>query len=187
VSLPEFNANGLLPEGVHRASLDDLRERCVDAFPASVTRPDIFAVFIRYRQQLESLGLSLTQWIDGSFVDRTRLNPGDIDLVNFCESDLFRKLPKESRDRTMPLLGDGHAHSFDGKIHCFLVMRFDYDMGGGFPAASERARREHHDWFSQPMDYFSTPRKAAPARGRKGIVQITLGDVKLCPNVEDRL
>jgi uncharacterized protein DUF6932 len=185
MSLPEFNANGLFPDGIHRASMDELRERCVDAFHGSGTRPDIFATFIRYRQTLENLGLSLTQWIDGSFVDQTRLNPGDIDLVNFCESELYRKLSRENHERAMPLLGDGHAPGFEGKIHCFLVMRFDDDMGGGFPAASEIARKECRDWFSQPMDYSRMPKKAAAQRGRKGIVQITLGDVKLCPKVDD--
>lgn len=181
--LPEFNSHGLLPDGVHYATLDELRERCVDQFPRSATRPQVFANFLRFRQALENLGLPLTQWVDGSFVDQTRLDPTDIDVVSFCESELYSELSDSTREQVLVLLTERKITKPQYQIDSFLVIEFVYDnyMWGEF----EKARRYWRQWFSQPLSY-ANPKIKQPdkQRGRKGIVQVTLGDAKLCPRID---
>jgi hypothetical protein len=185
MSLPLFNSQGLLPDAVHQATLDELRVRCVDDFVGSVTRRGIFANFLRFRNTLTSLGLSLTQWIDGSFVDQTRRDPLDVDVVSFCDSQLFRTLPHNDRERAIALLDNSAATELDYQVHSFLVMEFPYDheLWGKF----ENQRRYWRRQFSQPLDYSGPNKQPTPRRGRKGIVQITLGDVTLCPRIDSSL
>ena len=181
--LPEFNSHGLLPDGVHYATPDELRERCVDQFPRITTRAQVFANFLRFRHDLEKLGLSLTQWVDGSFVDQTRLDPADIDVVSFCDSELYSQFPDTTRERALVLLTERKITKPQYKIDSFLVIEFVYDhyMWGEF----EKARRYWRKLFSQPLSY-ADPKIKRPdkRRGSKGIVQITLGDAKLCPRID---
>lgn len=183
--IPPFNAQDLLPDNVHHATLDEFRLRCVDEFPGSVSRSLIFANFVRYRDALARLGLSLTQWIDGSFVDKRRLNPSDIDLVNFCDSEIYAGLSAHAREQAGLLLDNNPATKKEYQVHSFLVMKFPYDhyLSGKF----EDQRRLFRRLFFQPLDYSARPRQPAPARGRKGIVQITLGDAKLYPLIDPSL
>jgi hypothetical protein len=177
--LPAFNARGLLPDGIHDATIDELHARSVVEFPGSATRADIFANFVRYRDAIVALGFSVTQWVDGSFVDLTRRDPEDIDVVNFCESDNIRAA-SAGIDEIDRLLGAGRDTVPEYQVHSFFVPAYDYDhhLWGKFEMQRKYWRRQ----FSQPLNY---PRKhLAPERGPKGIVQITLGDATLCPRID---
>ncbi len=177
--LPPFNARGLLPDGVHVATIDELHERCVREFRGSVTRPDIFANFVRYRDAIVALGLSVTQWIDGSFVDLSRRDPEDIDVVNFCESENI-SVASAGVDEIDRLLGAGRDTVGEYQVHSFFVATYDYDhyLWGKF----EMLRKYWRHHFSQPLSYPGKER--ASGRGPKGIVQITLGDATLCPRID---
>lgn len=177
--LPAFNARGLLPDGVHDASIKELHTRCVVEFPGSATRTGIFANFSRYCDAIVALGFSVTQWVDGSFVDLTRRDPEDIDVVNFCESDNIRDA-SAGIDEIDRLLGAGRDTVAEYQVHSFFVATYDYDhhLWGKFEMLRKYWRRQ----FSQALNYPS--KQAAPGRGAKGIVQITLGDATLCPRID---
>ena len=52
-------------------------------------------------------------------------------------------------------------------------------MGANF----EAQRKYWRDWFAMPQDYTGPVKVPAPHRGRKGIVQMNIGDATLCPAV----
>jgi len=180
--LPPFNPRFLLPDQIHPATLEDLRARCVVEFPGSATRPDIFANFARYRNAIAALGFSVTQWVDGSFVDGTRADPEDIDVVNFCASENIRAVSADARRQIPLLLGAGRGTIAEYQVHSFFVASYDYDhhRWGDFEMFRKFWRRH----FSQPLNYAVPSKPSAPERGRKGIVQISLGDAKLCPWID---
>ncbi len=181
--LPELNRQGLLPEGVHPAVEDDLKARFVDPYPASSTRQKIYGNFCRYRVDVADLGLCVTQWVDGSFVDGTKLDPDDVDVINYCESSALNALDAAVQKRIQPLL-NGHGSTKDGyNTHTFLEIRFA--AGHPFSAAFDAQRKYWRDWFSRPQDYSGTEKRPAPWRGRKGIVQMSIGKPSHCPVISD--
>ena len=94
--IPPFNHSGVLPPFIGHAherhgrspypvSLKDIASR----FAGSEPRKSLFDGFLRYRNELRSIGLSGFQWLDGSFVEDVetmrRRPPGDIDVVTFAK------------------------------------------------------------------------------------------------------
>jgi hypothetical protein len=185
MALPEFNENGLLPEGLHAASDSDLRDRCVTAFVNSVRRPMVFATFVTYQQDVAGVGVNSTQVIDGSFIDQTRMEPDDIDLANFCDAANLNSLSQPAQASITPLLNGREATKAKYNTHTFLVVRFP--EGHPFEAKFEEMRKYWLDWFSRPQDYSGPKKIPAPWRGRKGLVRMSVGDSKLCPMIDDTL
>jgi hypothetical protein len=183
--LPDFNPQGLLPEGVHLATVGDLQERFVTPFPASATRQKVFANFCRYQTAVTALGVQATQWVDGSFVDQSRLAPEDVDAVNFCDFSNLNALPTASRSQITPLLDGRESTKTAYDTHTFREIRFP--AAHPLAANSENRRKYWRDWFSRPQDYSGPKKVEALWRGRKGIVQMNVGDASLCPTVSDAL
>ncbi len=181
--LPAFTAKGLLPDDVYPATETELKDRCVDSFPDSKTRANIFGGFVRYRQALAGYGLNLTQWVDGSFVDSARVNPEDVDVVNFAHADEVNRLPPAMRvGVTNTLLNARESTQPVYSTHSFLEVRFP--QGHAFAAAAEAQRVYWRRWFANPQDYTHYPvKRPAPQRGRKGIVQMTIGNPTLAPAI----
>ena len=75
---PEFPP--LLGPGLHPFSWLELRAACVDAFPLSQTRLEIFTGLEEVIRELQRLGITGELWLDGSFLTR-KIDPDDIDLV----------------------------------------------------------------------------------------------------------
>jgi hypothetical protein len=180
--LPDFEPSDLLPGGVHPATREDLQERCVSSFAAGSTRPRVFAGFCRYQDAVAALGLSVTEWVDGSFVDRSRLNPEDVDVVNFCDStNLNAAASAHSASQIQAMLDGRAATKSTFATHTFLVVHFP--PGHPFAETFERGRRYWRSWFATPQHYSGTSKIPATERGDKGIVQMTVGDVRFCPVV----
>ena len=180
--LPDFDPNGLLPDGVHPATRQDLEARCVTPFSTSTTRPGILTAFSNYRDALAALGLNVTQWVDGSFVDQLRLDPEDVDVVNFGDSaNLNAAAAKHGGTQILTLLDGREATKTAYKSHTFL--RIHFPAGHVMAAGFESQRKYWRTWFATPQDYTSSVKVPAPKRGRKGIVQMTVGDATLCPAV----
>jgi hypothetical protein len=53
-----------------------------------------------------------------------------------------------------------------------------------FAFASENMRKYWRDWFSRPQDYRGPFKRAAPERGRKGLVQMHVGDASRAPFID---
>ena len=180
--LPAFSSEGLLPDGVHPATEADLRSRCVDQFPASVMRGPVLDGFLRYRADVGRLGINITQWVDGSFTDATRLDPDDIDLANFASADEINALSAAAQHSAALLLNGRKCTKTSYSCHTFLLIFFP--PGHPFAPNFEVQRRYWRDWFATPQDYSKPPLKTpAPHRGRKGIVHMTVGDPASAPQV----
>ncbi|MGB3851643.1 MAG: hypothetical protein WA958_16865 [Tunicatimonas sp.] len=62
----------------------------VEAFPLSTTRPTLWRNYQQYISDFSrEVTTSFTQWLDGSFFTQT-INPKDIDLVTFVDTQIFR-------------------------------------------------------------------------------------------------
>jgi hypothetical protein len=183
MSLPDFNHQGLLPEGLHLASEDEVKERCVDAFPDSTSRRPVFYGLCRYRAAAAKLNLNITQWVNGSFTDRTRLNPEDVDLVNFVRAEDVKFLTTVEEENIDALL-DGEERTKAGfRCHSFLELIFP--PGHKYADYFEGQRRYWSKQWSTPQDYSTPPlKKEAPWRGKKGILQMTVGAPSLVPHID---
>ncbi len=87
----KFNSDGYLEPGLHDLTVDSLEEHFVTGFPTSTTRPNIIEGYKRHNFAVNALGISGEQFLDGSFVS-TKNDPGDIDLVQFSDSDSVDEL-----------------------------------------------------------------------------------------------
>ena len=181
--LPELNQQGLLPEGVHPAEEEDLKARFVTPFASSAKRQKIYRKFTRYRADVAAIRLCVTQWVDGSFVDGTRLDPDDVDVVNYCESSALNDMDPSVQKRIWLLLNGRDSTKTEYDTHTFLEIRFP--VGHPFAASFDAHRKYWRDWFSRPQDYTGIVKVPAPWRGRKGIVQMSIGDPSLCPVISD--
>ena len=87
----DFDANGMLPAGIHTYDMYSFQERFVVAFPASQTRPVIFGCLERFISAIFALCDPDEFWVDGSFAT-TKINPNDADLIIFVDYADFIKI-----------------------------------------------------------------------------------------------
>jgi hypothetical protein len=87
----DFDANGMLPAGIHTYDMLTFREQFVTCFPASQTRPVIFDCLERFVSAIFALCDPDELWVDGSFAT-TKINPNDADLIIFVDYADFVKL-----------------------------------------------------------------------------------------------
>ena len=179
--LPRFGQNDLLPDGVHFANETDLYDRCVREFAASTTRAKIYGNLIQYQKAIVSVGLHATQWVNGSFVDRARIDPEDVDLVNFLDASELNELSRNFQNQATQLLNGLTATKKAFDTHSFLVVKFP--SGHPLEAQFERARQYWRRWFATAQAYSGERKDPSPSRGRKGIVQMYAGEGRLCPEV----
>src|SRR6476660_9378466 len=79
MAIPELNAEGVLPPGIHDCTLKEVRER-FGVFQSSDRRPRLFATLRALVYEWRTAGLFLAVLLDGSFVT-SKPAPNDIDLV----------------------------------------------------------------------------------------------------------
>ena len=91
--IPSLNADGLLPPGIHDATLDEIRVR-FGAFQQSDQRPRLLAKLIELVNAMQSSALFESLLIDGSFAT-DKLRPNDIDILAALRRghDFQRDLP----------------------------------------------------------------------------------------------
>lgn len=174
MALPHFLANDLLPPALHAATEADLHERCVADFPTSITRADVFSGLCDYRRALSTLGIQGIQWIDGSFVDRSRIDPEDIDLVNIIPYANFATIDPSNLALAGDLLAGEEATKTPYFCHTFFLLS-GLPVSHSMAAYCAKMFKYWQDWFSIPQDYSDpTQKKPAPHRGKKGIVEMSL-------------
>lgn len=181
MSLPEFDHRRLLPDGVHLADQAALHDRCVVGVPSSNTRKQVFDGFCRYQAALAALGLNVTQWVDGSFVDASRQDPEDVDLVNFSKHDELNGLHPADQMNARQLMNGREATKRAYACHTFLAVVFP--DGHPFAANADAMRRYWREFFSRARDYRYPDKPHAPWRGRKGFAEMHVGVANLCPSV----
>lgn len=77
--IPEFNDDGILPDGIWDCSLEEAAVRFVD----SVERRALWDKFEQFLDYYRGKGGPTLLWLDGSFVTAKRA-PNDIDIVADC-------------------------------------------------------------------------------------------------------
>lgn len=83
--IPELDANGLLPDGIHDCTLEEIKRRFGTFVRGSDQRPTLFVKFQEYMAELRSANLAVAVIVNGSFTTdkEARLNepPNDIDVL----------------------------------------------------------------------------------------------------------
>ncbi|MGH9935029.1 MAG: DUF6932 family protein, partial [Blastocatellia bacterium] len=87
--IPELNEDGLLPEGVHDCTLDEIGVR-FGRFQVTDRRIQLFEKLRLLVEEERQAGLAIEMIVDGSFVT-DKLEPGDIDLLIVLPPDYNRE------------------------------------------------------------------------------------------------
>ncbi len=80
----EFDANGMLPGGLHEYTFEQFLIQFVDGFPTSQRRKEIAKALVDFAREIYTYGTPYEFWIDGSYVT-TKINPNDADIVVFLQ------------------------------------------------------------------------------------------------------
>lgn len=110
-SIPAFENDGFLPEGVHDCDAAEFRTAMVDAFPRSTSRPPLFEYWELHRRALGDLLPVQEQWINGSYVT-SKVEPGDVDIVTLFEGSAFDALPDHTKLLVRTLLLGKYTRHF---------------------------------------------------------------------------
>lgn len=148
----------------HTASVGEIWDALVAAFPASARRPSIWAAYVDHRRSLRALddGDEQEQWLDGSFACRKE-NPGDLDLVTFIAMPAYVALSPAARQQ-FDALFCGRSTRPDGLLDSYLEI-VEHDASGNETALTTQARDYWRKQFGHERD--GTP---------KGIIRTKVGD-----------
>ncbi len=83
MSIPDFNENGVLPEGIYKATIKEIKE-VFCSFGDTTKRNKLFNSFLRYLTEVKKHNIDYEIYIDGSFVT-DKESPGDIDILLFFD------------------------------------------------------------------------------------------------------
>jgi hypothetical protein len=167
----------LLPDGVHACDEEALRLHFVDRFPGSRTRRTIYEGFRLLRHEAISRAITATQWVDGSFVEG-KPDPGDVDVISFCDYDFLNGLDSESQRFVVQSLGGREATKARYQTHTFLVP--SCPTGHPYRLVFEQARAYWRTWFGKTREIPNPPGPNLPGRA-KGFLQMALGAVGEAP------
>lgn len=102
MALPEFTPNGLLTEGIHKANLDEIRERFC-SYGDIERRELLFKSLYSYIQEIRKHKVDFYICIDGSYVTQKE-SPGDLDVLILYDFEYDNKEWRELiSDKTAPL------------------------------------------------------------------------------------
>lgn len=146
--IPELNQDGFLPEGIHEASLEELRER-FGRFQRTDRRPVLFAKLSTYMAEVRASGLVVAVIVDGSFVT-AKDEPSDIDLVLVLRPD------HDDRAELRPF-------EYNAVVKHVVRRRFRFDV---FSA------REGTDEYEKSLNFFQRVRDRSDLR--KGVLKVIL-------------
>ena len=77
--IPQFNEEGLLPEGIHDCTLEEIEFR-FGRFLGSDRRPQLWQRFLEFVREVRASGAIEAILLDGSFAT-AKPDPNDIDIV----------------------------------------------------------------------------------------------------------
>ena len=146
--IPPLNAEGLLPAGIHEATLDDVRQR-FGVFRQTDRRVQLFGRLEQLVASLRCSKLFVAVIVDGSFVT-AKPQPEDIDLIVVLH-------------RQHDWTADLSAADYALVSRPVLRRKFAFDV---LLAAEGGADYERY------IEFFGRLRDAVPAR--KGVVRIKL-------------
>lgn len=146
--LPPLNAKGLLPVGIHDATLEEVRER-FGTFQESDRRPKLFAKLVDLVQAMRTSTLFEELLIDGSFVT-AKPAPNDIDVLAVLK-------PNHNFERDLPIT------EYSLVSRALLRRRFGFDV-----TVAERTSGVYKTY----VEFFSRVREASDLK--KGLLRLRL-------------
>lgn len=157
MALPETTDDGVLPPGIHPATVAEVRERFVNAFEGSAARRDIFEWWIEHRHALLELVDVPAQWLCGSFVTG-KPAPNDLDIVTVLDGPSFDGLERNRRLLVGMLVRGNYTEEL-WRIDAWPTFTYPVEHPGHDVAV--RARQ----WLA---DHFGTDREGR----ERGLVEI---------------
>lgn len=79
--LPDWNADGLLPAGIHSVNLSDVYDRCVSDAGHQAWRGVLYGALRTYIGIVSRIIPHATVWVDGGFLQAKPTAPHDVDIV----------------------------------------------------------------------------------------------------------
>ncbi len=149
-----------LPDGVHLASVTDVRSRFVTPFPASNTRANVFNGWLSCRTAIRSLITIQREHVDGSFIS-SKPDPADVDVIFLTRMIDVTTLTDDRRLQLNALLANAKPAL---KCDAFLVIE---DCPAGHPAhGPNKAWWDNLDeCWRTPRDKARTPMVGGPTKG----------------------
>lgn len=153
----EFPA--LLPAGLHRTTMAEVRRLCVDHFPTSATRPAIMRGLETVVAELLRVGIVGDLWIDGSYLTEC-VDPNDVDLTLRMDA-AFVEMATDAQWSIINWLVD--SGSLRTEHRCDAYAWVDYPRGHPLRPEGEAAR-----------EYWTKQWGVSQSGGRKGIALVKL-------------
>ena len=161
MAIPEFDRNGNLPPGRHRATETQVRRSLVEAFPTSTTRSAIFDYWSHHRQALADVVALHGQWLAGSFTS-AKPDPNDADIVTLIDGPAFDGLPRHRQLVVRALIAGHYTEEFwNCDAYPLLVYPPGHPGHTKYTLATSCFER-----------YFATDRDGAA----RGLVEVTAGE-----------
>ena len=173
LAIPDFDGDGYLPEGVYPCTEEGLDSRFVQPYAGSSTRQDIYDGFMRWRCDVRPLIDGITQWVDGSFVTN-KVDPADIDVVSFCDTDYYNTLDEQTQAEIDRLLDGQRSTKTAYSTHTTLVL--SAPLGHPDHAVSEFWRKYYRKYWTRTYTVDPVSGHRIRADQQKGFLTMTLGD-----------
>jgi hypothetical protein len=125
VPIPPLSPHGLLPDGLHECTLDELVET-FGSFQESDRRPSLARELNDYMEQLRSAGVGKYLVVDGSFVT-SKPKPSDVDILLILRDNVT-------------LTGPIPPFQYNARSRRYVRKNFNFDFFVGFegdPSATE--------------------------------------------------
>ncbi len=87
----------ILPPSLKKMTLGELKQICVDDFPSSKTRKNLFDQLVIIIKELNNKTIKGDIWIDGSFLTQ-KIDPNDIDILLYISNDFYENAGKEQKE-----------------------------------------------------------------------------------------
>lgn len=181
--IPNFNGDGYLPDGVYPCGEEGLYFHFVELYPGPITRQEIFDGFTKWRTQVQPLIKAIRLWVDGSFVTN-KLDPRDVDVVSFCDTDYYNTLDKELQDAIDDLLDGLESTLPDYSVHSFLTL----SAPPGHPEYRDFEILRDHDrkWLSKTYVEDPLTGERTETTQIKGFMEMILGEPWAAPVISKK-
>ncbi len=135
--IPALQENGLLPEGIHDCTIEEISER-FGRFQTSDMRPRLNSGLVKYLEELKEANIGKYLIVDGSFIT-CKDEPNDIDVLLVAKDDY---VPTEEMP---PFKKNAASSKYINKYH-----KLDFHFGWDGDNTSLEYLALYQDVKSQP-------------------------------------